>query len=165
MTTLLTDWTCESLTWLACQKCYEVRNIQSWSWWCGHLISFTSPLTGLSLTVRRKVPKSAGHKRATLQTSTWVPILNKTLPRHQQRFLYMKTGFISNVLHSVCIQYLSGTRQRRRRANLRNRGVFSVRVNVHMTSGSRGAAAFDHKEDVSSFYRLLRAWCVKIDFL
>jgi len=126
---------------------------------------FTSPLTGLSLTMRCEVPKSAEHKRTTLQTSTWVSILNKTLPRHQHMFLYMKTGFISNVLHSVYVRYLSGTRRRRRRANLRNRGVFSVRVNVHMTSGSRGAGAFGHKEDVSSFYRLLKAWCVKIDFL
>ena len=30
-----------------------------------------------------EVPKSAAHKRAPLQTSMWVPILNKTLPWHQ----------------------------------------------------------------------------------
>jgi len=68
----------------------------------------------------------------------------------------MKTGF-SNVLHSVYVQYLSGTRRRWRRVNMRNRGVFGVRVSVHMTPGSRGAAAFYHKEDVSSFCWLLRA--------
>jgi len=46
-----------------------------------------------------------------------------------------------------------------------NRGVFGVKVSVHMTPGSRGAAAFDHKADMSSFYWLLRAWYVRIDFL
>ena len=87
---VLTDWTPESLAWLACQKCYEVREcIQSWSWRCGDLISFTSPLTGLPLlAVRHEVHQSAMSKpikRATLQILTWVPILNKTIPRHQLR--------------------------------------------------------------------------------
>jgi len=38
------------------RNCCEVSAyIQSWSWWRGHLISFTSPLTGLPLTVRREM--------------------------------------------------------------------------------------------------------------
>ena len=41
---------------------WVLADIQSWSWWCGHLISFTNPLTGLLLTVRREVHKSAVSK-------------------------------------------------------------------------------------------------------
>ena len=61
-------------------NCWETTaSSPSWSWWWGSLISYS--LTAGCDAVSGRI------KRATLQTSTLVPILSKTLPRHQLRVL------------------------------------------------------------------------------
>jgi len=54
------------------------------------------------------------------------------------------------------VRYLSGRRWRW--VNPRNRGVFDVKLSVHLSSGLRGAATANHREDMSSFCRLWRVW-------
>jgi len=54
------------------------------------------------------------------------------------------------------VRYLSC--RRRKWVNPRNRGVFDVKLSVHLSSRLRGAATADHREDVSSFCRLWRVW-------
>jgi len=60
-----------------------------------------------------------------------------------------KTPLYKDRINLKCTSF-SGTRWKQ--VSLINKGVFSIKVSVHMTPGSREATAVDHKENISSFY-------------
>lgn len=71
--------------------------------------------------------------------------------------------YIYNVLLSVDFRYSSG--RRRIWENTRNSVVFGIKI-VHVSPGSKGAAALDNIEGSCEFFLSgLRVWHVKIDFL
>jgi len=81
-------------------------------------------------------------------------VINKW-SQHYRKFFHMKkTRFISNVLHSAFVQYFSGRRE--------NKGTSSVKINVHVSPGSRGAANSWSQGICEFFLSGLRAWHVEL---
>ena len=80
-----------------------------------------------------------------------VPTLSEILSYEKDQIHF------KNVLHSAFVQYFSG-----RWENTRNKGTFSVKINVHVSPGSRGAANSWSQGICEFFLSGLRAWHVEL---